>query len=328
MTRIILGIAALIAWCSAALAQQTVTRIGPITLGDCASFQSPNSIQDGGIPCGVGHFANPTGAVGLTVVNGSAVTSMRSDAAPPLSASVQSALTQTVSQVLIGTGAFGFSSVVTVPIAQGGTGQATATLGFQALAPAPTRAGDVIYWNGSTWVTIAGNNSGTQILSENASGVPAWSAAGTGSVTSVTCGTGLSGGTFTTSGTCAVSLSVITNSLGANVALNNTGTYFDGPSVAQGTSGMWCATGTVTIQDTAASGFNLKLWDGTTVIASARTVVAAANAPFAIALSGCLNTPAGNIRISVNDSSATTGTMVFNASGNSKDGTITAWRVQ
>lgn len=214
-------------------------------------------------------------------------------------------------------------------VANGGTGQVTATLAFQALAPVPTRAGDVIYWNGSTWVTIAGNNSGTQILSENASGVPAWSAAGTGSVTSVTCGTGLSGGTFTTSGTCTVSLSVITNSLGANVALNNTGTYFDGPSVAQGASGMWCATGNVTFQDTAAaSGFNLKLWDGTTVISSARVVVTTASAPLSFSLSGCLNTPAGNLRISVNDSSATSGTMVFNASGNSKDSTITAWRVQ
>src|SRR6266851_2215763 len=158
------------------------------------------------------------------------------DAAPPLSASVQSALTGTNGQILVGTGGFGFASIVlggdctfTSPnivctktggvnfgpfatqaapcsIAQGCTGQITATLGFQALAPVPTRAGDVIYWNGSAWVTLAGNNSGTQTLTENSSGVPSWSAAGSGSVTSVTCGTGLSGGTFTTSGTFAVNL--------------------------------------------------------------------------------------------------------------------------
>jgi hypothetical protein len=35
-----------------------------------------------------GGFANPTGTVGLTVVNGSALTAMRSDAAPPLSQAI------------------------------------------------------------------------------------------------------------------------------------------------------------------------------------------------------------------------------------------------
>src|SRR2546426_953355 len=40
-------------------------------------------------------------------------------------------------------------------------------------------------------------------------------------------------------------LTPITNSLGADVALNNTANYFDGPSVAQGTSGTWFASGTV-----------------------------------------------------------------------------------
>jgi hypothetical protein len=49
--------------------------------------------------------------VGLTAVNGSATTAIRSDAAPPLSASVQSALTAPSTQILIGTGAFGFSSI-------------------------------------------------------------------------------------------------------------------------------------------------------------------------------------------------------------------------
>lgn len=43
------------------------------------------------------------------------------------------------------------------------------------LLPTPTRAGDLVYWNGSNWVTLAGNNSGTQIVTENSSGVPAFS---------------------------------------------------------------------------------------------------------------------------------------------------------
>lgn len=65
-----------------------------------------------------------------------------------------------------------------VPISLGGTGQTTQQAGFNALACTPTRAGDVTYYNGTNWVCLAGNNSGTQVLQENASGVPSWAAAG------------------------------------------------------------------------------------------------------------------------------------------------------
>jgi hypothetical protein len=70
--------------------------------------------------------------------------------------------------------------------------------GFCVLSP--TRPGDIMYWNGTACVALAGNNSGTQVFSENASGVPAWLAAsGAGTVISVTC----FGTAITTSGTCA-----------------------------------------------------------------------------------------------------------------------------
>jgi hypothetical protein len=60
-------------------------------------------------------------------------------------------------------------------------------IGTPFAAPAPTRAGDIIYWNGNAWVALAGNNSGTQFLQENASGVPSWAtiAAVAGSLVSV-----------------------------------------------------------------------------------------------------------------------------------------------
>lgn len=120
-----------------------------------------------------------------------------------------------------------------------------------------------------------------------------------------------------------------TNSLGADVALNNTGNYFDGPSVSQGTSGTFFASGTVTVLDSVAgtATFNAKLWDGTTVIASARALDSASNIRVSISLSGVITAPAGNIRISVNDPTATTGKMLFNDSGNSKDCTLTAVRL-
>lgn len=123
-------------------------------------------------------------------------------------------------------------------------------------------------------------------------------------------------------------LGQLTNSLGADVALNNTANYFDGPSVAQGSTGTWFATGTVTLQDPAgAQNFYCKLWDGTTVMASGNAVSAAASARQTISLSGVLASPAGNLRISCRDPGATTGVMEFNRTGNSKDSTITVFRI-
>jgi hypothetical protein len=68
MKRLAIAAALLIGSLAAAVAQQTVTRVGPITPGDCASFSSPNSIQDGGIPCpGAGGTLNlPNGTTATT----------------------------------------------------------------------------------------------------------------------------------------------------------------------------------------------------------------------------------------------------------------------
>ncbi len=125
------------------------------------------------------------------------------------------------------------------------------------------------------------------------------------------------------------SLTSLTASLGADVALNNTANYFDGPSVAQGTSGTWLVTGTVTLVD---PGGNLqaysKLWDGTTVIASCATRQVGATQDGVIhSLSGIITSPAGNLRISSRDLTSTSGVFAFNESGNSKDCTITAVRI-
>ena len=142
--------------------------------------------------------------------------------------------------------------------------------------------------------------------------------------------TTLAGGTH--SGTNTGDLaghSGITNSLSGDVALNNTGSYFTGPTIAQGSTGTWFASGSVTVEDTAGNaGFNVKLWDGTTVIASAR-VFSAGGAGYCIsvALSGYLATPAGNIRISVQNVTSTSGQIRFNSSGNSKDSTLSAFRI-
>jgi hypothetical protein len=123
-------------------------------------------------------------------------------------------------------------------------------------------------------------------------------------------------------------LSPITNSLGGDVNLNNTGTYFNGPAVAQGTSGTWFVSGSVTcLSGASPNTFTAKLWDGTTVIASGAATTFAGATVTVIALSGFMTSPAGNLRIDVKDITATDGKIVFNSSGNSKDSTITAFRI-
>jgi hypothetical protein len=153
--------------------------------------------------------------------------------------------------------------------------------------------------------------------------------AGTGTVTQVNSGTGLTGGPVTSAGTLAVSLGYLSNSLGANVSLNNAASYFDGPSVAQGTSGTWFASGNVRVIDTAGGAtFNCKLWDGTTVVDSMAVQTTSSTQGVEIHLSGVLASPAANIKISCQDQTSTSGVIGFNGSGNSRDSTLTAVRLQ
>lgn len=122
-------------------------------------------------------------------------------------------------------------------------------------------------------------------------------------------------------------LTTASNILGADVALNNTANYFDGPSMAQGTSGTWFVIGSVTVGDTGtAAGHYAKLWDGTTLIDSGVGWTAGSGAFAVITLAGIITSPAANIRISVRDISSTSGVIKFNASSNSKDSHI--WGVK
>jgi hypothetical protein len=293
---------------------------GTATSGNCVSFDANGNTVANGAACATqSNGANPTATASDTAVNGAATTFMRSDAAPAV---------QKGTDVAFG-------------VVRGNGAQITCVAGvcttqINSILPTPTRAGDIMYWNGSAWTTLAGNNSGTQVLSENASGVPSWSAAGTGTVTSVTLGAGYGiavTGTnpVTTSGTFtpAVQLTTVTNSLTGDVALNNASNYFDGPSTAQGSTGTFLATGTVSLIDTAgATVIDCKLWDGTNAaVASARTTVGAAGFSSTISLSGVVASPAGNIRISCKDA-LTTGAIRANPSGNgNKDSTITVVRI-
>ena len=128
----------------------------------------------------------------------------------------------------------------TVPIANGGTGQTTATQAINALLPSQTsQSGKVLSTDGTntSWLAVSGSGTVTSVTGTAPVSVatgtttPVISMAaantttngyltstdwntfngkGSGTVTSITAGTGLSGGTITSSGTIAIDATVVT----------------------------------------------------------------------------------------------------------------------
>lgn len=75
---------------SAAFAQNPgIITQGTVSANDCVKFVNRSIVTTTGAPCSTGtSFANPTASVGLTAVNGTATTAMRSDAAPALDVTI------------------------------------------------------------------------------------------------------------------------------------------------------------------------------------------------------------------------------------------------
>jgi len=97
-----------------------------------------------------------------------------------------------------------------LPIANGGTGQTTASAAFNALSPV-TSTGDLIIGNGTNSATRLAIGANGYVLTSDGT-TASWVAAGSGSgtVTSIIAGTGLTGGTITTTGTIALATTAVT----------------------------------------------------------------------------------------------------------------------
>ena len=97
-----------------------------------------------------------------------------------------------------------------LPIANGGTGQTTASAAFNGLSPVTT-TGDLIIGNGTNSTARLAIGANGYVLTSNGT-TATWAAAssGSGTVTSITAGTGLTGGTITTSGTIALGTTAVT----------------------------------------------------------------------------------------------------------------------
>ena len=123
-------------------------------------------------------------------------------------------------------------------------------------------------------------------------------------------------------------LSSFSAALGANVALNNTATWFDGPSIAQGTTGVFLVIGHLTFINSANNiNPSIRIYDGTSVWASGRGSTWTAGAASIATISAIVTNPAGNLRLQGNDPQFTTSTMLANFSGQAKDCMINAARI-
>ena len=95
---------------------------------------------------------------------------------------------------------------------------------------AGANAGDLCYYNGTNWVLLTGNASGTAVLSETSAGVPSWSSSlGSTSFTNITSGVNTGANTLTCGTGCILTTSD-TGKIIANIAPNS-GMLFSGSGI-------------------------------------------------------------------------------------------------
>lgn len=161
------------------------------------------------LPIANGGTGQTTAAAAITALAGTQTSGyyLRSNGTNTALAAIVATDVPTLNQNTTGTA----SNVTgTVAIANGGTGQTTASAAFNALSPV-TSTGDLIIGNGTNSATRLAIGANGYVLTSDGT-TASWSAAGSGSgtVTSITAGTGLTGGTITTTGTIALATTAVT----------------------------------------------------------------------------------------------------------------------
>jgi len=163
------------------------------------------------LPIANGGTGQTTAAAAITALAGTQTSGyyLRSNGTNTALAAIVATDVPTLNQNTTGTA----SNVTgTVAIANGGTGQTTASAAFNALSPV-TSTGDLIIGNGTNSAARLAIGANGYVLTSDGT-TASWVAAGSGSgtVTSIIAGTGLTGGTITTTGTIALATTAVTAS--------------------------------------------------------------------------------------------------------------------
>lgn len=116
------------------------------------------------------------------------------------------------------------------PVALGGS--VTVSTATDRTLPAAGTQGRVLYDNGTAWAALNPGTSGQFLQTQGASANPQWASGNAGTVTSITAGTGLSGGTITGSGTIAADFGTTSG----KIAQGNDSRFNPAPSAAGGLS--------------------------------------------------------------------------------------------
>lgn len=241
--------------------------------------------------------SNGTTASWVTPSGGGSVTSFSSGNLSPLFTTSVATATTTPAQTFSlstaaahsylgnntgSTAAPAYSSIVAadlpnIPIAGGGTGQTTATTGFNALSPMTT-AGDIIVGGTSGAGTRLGVGSNTQVLTV-VSGAPAWAAAGSGSGT-VNSGTSGQLAYYASTGTAVSGAASMATISGGALTLGVAG-FNAGSTVYAGST-----SGTTTLNTPAVSGAATGSLTMPTVAMTLPTVQSTGTTQFLTATSG------------------------------------------
>jgi hypothetical protein len=160
----------------------TVTSSGNLTLGGTLSNVSLSTQVTGTLPIANGGTGETTRQAAMDTLAG-AVTSgqyLRGNGTDVVMSAIQAADVPTLNQNTTGTAG---NVTGTVAIANGGTGQTTATAAFNALNPMTT-TGDIIYEASATTAARLPIGSTGQVLTVSG-GIPAWTTPSTGASVSV-----------------------------------------------------------------------------------------------------------------------------------------------
>jgi len=196
-------------------------------------------------------------------------------------------------------------------VAQGGTGATTAAGALVNLFPAASEVGDLVYCSAyssgcTTWSILSGNTSGTKVLQETSAGVPSWTAAGTGTVTSFSSGN-LSP-LFTTSVATATTTPALSFSLSNAAAFSVLGNTLSSSGAPAYTSNPSVSSVVLNGSTSGSTTLSASATGGTLNLGSTNATVTSAGALTVASCSGCGGSPGGsNTDVQYNSSSSFAG---------------------